>query len=104
MGNVAVSPPEFLRLVAVPQRWELLVAPTTSDRRVRELTDLLDRPQNLVSYHLRELKDAGLVPARRSPADGRDIYYRADLLRFRHLLAASGSALHPGLALVPSPV
>jgi protein-tyrosine-phosphatase len=38
---------------------------------------------------------------RRSSADGRDAYYRIDLVRCRELLAATGGALHPGLALVP---
>jgi ArsR family transcriptional regulator, arsenate/arsenite/antimonite-responsive transcriptional repressor / arsenate reductase (thioredoxin) len=93
------SAPVFLQLVADPQRWQLLRELARSDRRVGELTDLLGRPQNLVSYHLRELRDAGLVSARRSSADRRDIYYRVDLARCRDLLAAAGTALHPGLRL-----
>ena len=40
---------------------------------------LVDEPQNLVSYHLRLLRDGGLVTARRSSADGRDSYYAIDL-------------------------
>ena len=32
-----------------------------SDRRVGELCALVDKPQNLVSYHLRELRAAGLI-------------------------------------------
>lgn len=67
-----VSSPEFLQLVADPQRWQLLSELTFSDRRVGELTQLLAKPQNLVSYHLGELRRAGLVSARRSSADGRD--------------------------------
>jgi len=92
-----VSPPQFLRLVADPHRWRLLAALAESDRRVGELTDLLGRPQNLVSYHLGELRNAGLVTARRSSADGRDTYYRVDLARCGDLLVEAGSALHPGL-------
>jgi DNA-binding transcriptional ArsR family regulator len=35
----------------------------------------VDQPQNLVSYHLRLLRDCGLVSATRSSFDGRDSYY-----------------------------
>jgi ArsR family transcriptional regulator, arsenate/arsenite/antimonite-responsive transcriptional repressor / arsenate reductase (thioredoxin) len=70
-----------------------------SDRAVWELTQLVDEPQSLVSYHLRRLRDGGLVSARRSSADGRDSYYAADLVRCREQLRAAGGALHPGLRL-----
>jgi protein-tyrosine-phosphatase/DNA-binding transcriptional ArsR family regulator len=93
------SPIEFLQLVAEPVRWQLLQELAQSDRRVNELTELSGRPQNLVSYHLRELRDAGLVSARRSSADGRDSYYRVDLTRCGRMLSAAGNALHPGLQL-----
>ena len=36
---------------------------------MHELTGLVGEPQNLVSYHLGKLRDAGLVSARRSSAD-----------------------------------
>jgi ArsR family transcriptional regulator, arsenate/arsenite/antimonite-responsive transcriptional repressor / arsenate reductase (thioredoxin) len=97
------SPSRFLQLVADPGRWELLSQLARSDRRVGELTELLGRPQNLVSYHLRELRGAGLVTARRSSADGRDTYYRVDLHRCAELFGMTGAALHPGLRLQPPP-
>jgi protein-tyrosine-phosphatase len=65
---------------------------------VGELVELVGKPQNVVSYHLGELRKAGVVRSRRSSADGRDVYYRADLTRCRVLLADAGPALHPGLA------
>jgi protein-tyrosine-phosphatase len=74
-----------------------------SDRAVRELTELVDEPQNLVSYHLRLLRDGGLVSAHRSSADGRDSYYAVDLGNCRAQLQAAGRALHPGLWLAPAP-
>ena len=74
-----------------------------SDRRVGELVQLIGKPQNLVSYHLAALRRAGIVRARRSLADGRDVYYRADLLRCRDLLGEAGLSLHPALALAPAP-
>jgi protein-tyrosine-phosphatase/DNA-binding transcriptional ArsR family regulator len=100
---VAVSPVEFLQLIAEPLRWTLLQELARSDRRVGELTELLDRPQNLVSYHLGQLRKAGLITSRRSNADGRDTYYRVDLDHVATSLAHAGAALHPAidLALVP---
>lgn len=103
VAAVGVSPPEFLQLVADPQRWQLLGELAGSDRRVGELTELLGKPQNLVSYHLGELRSAGLVSARRSSADRRDTYYRVDLVRCGELLCAAGAALYPGLQLGPLP-
>lgn len=95
------SPPGFIRLAGHPLRWQLLGELARSDRQVRELTAVVGKPQNLVSYHLGRLRAGQLVSMRRSSADGRDAYYRLDLARCRALLAAAGTALHPGLALAP---
>jgi len=86
-------------LIADPQRWNLLEQLGRSDRTVGELVDLIDKPQNLVSYHLGELRTAGLVSCRRSAADRRDTYYRANLLACCDSLATVGSALHGGVKL-----
>jgi protein-tyrosine-phosphatase/DNA-binding transcriptional ArsR family regulator len=105
MRTVSIShlePPAILPLVADPRRWQLLVELSRSDRRVGELTELLQLPQNLVSYHLRELRRAALVTSRRSSADGRDVYYRAHLTRCRQLLADAATELHPAVRLAPA--
>ncbi len=68
-----------------------------SDCRVAELVERLGEPQNLISYHLRRLREAGLVRASRSSFDARDRYYHLDLDRCARELAASGVALHPAL-------
>jgi ArsR family transcriptional regulator, arsenate/arsenite/antimonite-responsive transcriptional repressor / arsenate reductase (thioredoxin) len=70
---------------------------------VRELTGSLGEPQPLVSYHLRQLRDVGLVSVRRSSFDARDSYYSLDLARCGELLGEAGAALHPGLRLAPAP-
>ena len=92
------TPPCFLHLAGHPLRWRLLRELARSDRRVAELCDLAGRRQSLVSYHLRRLREAGLVAAHRSTADARDTYYVLDLVRCRQLLASAGVSLHPGLA------
>lgn len=92
------DPPAFLHLTAHPLRWRLLRELVRSDRAVKELVRLVDEPQNLVSYHLRLLREAGLVTARRSSADGRDTYYAIDLVVCDGALRSAGAALHPVLA------
>ena len=74
----------------------------SGDLRVRELVAAAGQRQNLVSYHLRQLRAGGLVTARRSSFDGRDTYYSLDLDGCAQALAGAASALHPGLALLPA--
>jgi ArsR family transcriptional regulator, arsenate/arsenite/antimonite-responsive transcriptional repressor / arsenate reductase (thioredoxin) len=99
-----VTPLSFLQLVADPLRWQLVDQLARTDLRVGELAQLVGKAQNLVSYHLGELRSAGLVSARRSSADGRDTYYRLNLARCGELFVTAGSALHPALQLAPLPV
>jgi protein-tyrosine-phosphatase/DNA-binding transcriptional ArsR family regulator len=103
MAAAATSPPQVLGLVADPHRWRLLAELARSNRRVGELTELIGQPQNVVSYHLGKLRAAGVVSSRRSSADGRDVYYRADLARCQQLLSAAGGELHPGVRLAATP-
>lgn len=92
-----VDLPPFVQLAGHELRWQLLRELAHSDRRVRELVAAIDQPQNLVSYHLRKLRAAGLITAHRSSADGRDTYYHFDLTRCAELLAETAAALHPAL-------
>jgi protein-tyrosine-phosphatase/DNA-binding transcriptional ArsR family regulator len=92
------SVPLVMRMAAHPLRWALLRELAASDRRVRELVAAVAEPQNLVSYHLRLLRSAGLVTVRRSNFDGRDSYYHLDLTRCGDAFAEAARALHPALA------
>lgn len=94
------APPPFVRLASHPVWWRLLRELVESDRAVRELTTLVDEPQNLASYHLRLLREGGLVTSRRSSADGRDSYYAIDLVACRNALQSTGSALHPAIGIL----
>ena len=97
MNTSTPTAAEFLQLLADGLRWRLLKELARSDRKVSELTELVGKPQNLVSYHLGGLRQAGIVTARRSSADRRDTYYRVDLRRCAELLRDIGPALQPGL-------
>jgi ArsR family transcriptional regulator, arsenate/arsenite/antimonite-responsive transcriptional repressor / arsenate reductase (thioredoxin) len=97
-----VSVPPVVRLLADPVRWRLMRELASGDQRVRELSAAVAQPQNLVSYHLRQLRAGGLVAARRSSFDGRDTYYSLDLDACAGALTGAASALHPGLPALPA--
>src|SRR4029079_14575333 len=90
-------PPTVLRRAGHPLAGGLLIELARSELRVGELCALAGEPQSLVSYHLRQLREGGVVSARRSLADGRDTYYVLELARCRELLVSAAGSLHPGL-------
>src|SRR5579884_417841 len=92
-----VQAPSVLKLLAHDLRWSLLTYLASSDYRVSELVGLVHQPLNLVSYHLRQLRQAGLVHERRSSADERSFYYSLDLPRVYALYLEASSDLHPAL-------
>jgi protein-tyrosine-phosphatase/DNA-binding transcriptional ArsR family regulator len=94
--------PRLMQMASHPVRWALLAELAASDRRVRELAAAVGEPQNLVSYHLRLLRSAGLVDARRSNFDARDTYYHLNLTRCAAEFAGAATALHPALAPAPT--
>ncbi|MBF6496707.1 ArsR family transcriptional regulator [Nocardia cyriacigeorgica] len=97
VSGITRGVPPLIGLAAHPVRWALMRELAVSDRRVRELVASVGQPQNLVSYHLRVLRSAGLVVARRSSFDGRDSYYHLDLARCAQAFSDAATALHPGL-------
>jgi protein-tyrosine-phosphatase/DNA-binding transcriptional ArsR family regulator len=99
--NITLSelrPLDFLKLLAHEIRWKLLVLLSHSDYCVQELARLVEQPQNLVSYHLRQLRRHNIVTERRSAADGRDIYYSLDFATLHTLYFAAAETLHPALS------
>jgi ArsR family transcriptional regulator, arsenate/arsenite/antimonite-responsive transcriptional repressor / arsenate reductase (thioredoxin) len=89
--------PELIKLLANDLRWKMLKAMTSGDFKVQELVKLIGEPFNLVSYHLRQLREQQLVVTRRSDADGRDVYYGVDLNHLSRLYAEAGQSLHAAL-------
>lgn len=98
------SPP-VLKLLASDLRWTLITALAKSDRRVQELANITHEPMNLVSYHLKQLREYKIVGIRQSEADRRDTYYSLNLHELRSLYQNAGSHLHAALGLLqPSDV
>ncbi|RPF82559.1 MAG: transcriptional regulator [Synechococcus sp. TMED20] len=63
----------LLKALADPHRQQILLCLGSGERCVCELTGALNLAQSKLSFHLRVLKDAGLLDDRQS---GRWIYYR----------------------------
>lgn len=68
--------PRAFQALADPTRLAILHRLGRGERCVCDLQDLLDAAQSRLSFHLRVLKEAGLITGRR---DGRWSYYRANL-------------------------
>ena len=98
MTHSTASAPRILGLLTHAVRWQLIQALTYSDRRVHELAAIVDKPMNLVSYHLKKLRDSRFVHERRSSADARDVYYGLDLEELHSAFLQAGKALHPAFA------
>lgn len=64
-----------LKAVADEKRLRIIALLAGGERCVCELQKSLDAGQSLLSFHLKSLKDAGLVTDRR---DGRWVYYSLD--------------------------
>lgn len=84
---------ELLKLLADDTRWQLISELRQSDRQVGELVAQLQLPQNLVSYHLGVMRQAGLVQVRRSDADARVTYYGLDIERLQSAYQQIGADL-----------
>jgi ArsR family transcriptional regulator, arsenate/arsenite/antimonite-responsive transcriptional repressor / arsenate reductase (thioredoxin) len=104
MEYTLVQPPAVLKLAGHPVRWNVLTSLARSDYRVQDLVEQLSLPQNLVSYHLRQLREGRLVTERRSAADERAVFYHLHLERFQALYLMAGETLHPAVtAALPAP-
>ena len=89
--------PSVLKMLSHDLRWRIVSALARSDYHGHELMALLQEPQNVVSYHLRLLRESHLAQERRSAADARDVYYSLDLAKMRDLYFAAGQAIHPAM-------
>jgi protein-tyrosine-phosphatase/DNA-binding transcriptional ArsR family regulator len=85
--------PEVLKLLADDTRWQLVALLRQGDFQVGELVSRLGVSQNLISYHLGTLRQAGLVQQHRSDADGRAVYYGLNLSSLTGLHAQIGALL-----------
>jgi ArsR family transcriptional regulator, arsenate/arsenite/antimonite-responsive transcriptional repressor len=69
---------QFLKALADPNRLRILAALIQGDSCNARLNEQLGLAPNLLSHHLRALREAGLVQDRRDKFDARWIYYTID--------------------------
>jgi ArsR family transcriptional regulator len=94
MGTISsLSALTGLRLLADETRWKLITMLRESDRPVNELVAGIGLAQNLVSYHLNVLRQAGFINTHRSDVDKRIVYYSLNLSSFTDLLEQIGYEL-----------
>ena len=76
--DVTDAAARLLKLLADPTRRRVFLKLTEGEICNCELAEGLGIAQNLVSHHIRQLREAGFVRERRDTADARWIYYRLD--------------------------
>jgi len=64
---------EFLKIIAEEKRLKILCILRESERCVCEIWQYLNLPQNLVSHHLKVLKDFGLISSEKR---GLKVFYK----------------------------
>jgi ArsR family transcriptional regulator, arsenate/arsenite/antimonite-responsive transcriptional repressor / arsenate reductase (thioredoxin) len=94
---VVTASPEVLGVLAHDLRWTIVGLLVPGDLRTGEIVARTGQPPSLVSYHLGRLRDAGVVSARRSAADGRDSYHALDLDALGRAVAGVADRIHPSL-------
>jgi len=78
---------EFLKVVAEENRLKILCLLRSGERCVCDIWQFIDIPQNLVSHHLKVLRDFGLVDDRK---EGLRVYYsinKKEMSKFNLLLS-----------------
>jgi ArsR family transcriptional regulator, arsenate/arsenite/antimonite-responsive transcriptional repressor len=85
-----------LKILAEPKRLKILHLLMEGVQCNCELGDALQMPPNLISHHLRILREAGLVNVERDALDARWVYYSLDLDALNELVSAFGAFFDPG--------
>jgi ArsR family transcriptional regulator, arsenate/arsenite/antimonite-responsive transcriptional repressor len=100
---IDVSPPptdlsalaERFRVLAEPKRLLILNLLMEGVQCNCELGGALDLAPNLISHHLRVLRDAGLVDVERDPFDARWVYYSVNRRALDELNRTHGAFFDP---------
>ena len=94
-ADVSADVGGFLRLMADPTRRRIFLALMDGETCNCEMVGLLGLPQNLISHHLRQLRQAGLIRARRDAVDRRWIYYAVEQAALRRVHQEIGLLFNP---------
>ena len=102
LARLCGSPPdvrpataELLKVLADRTRRQIFLVIMRGEICNCELSEMLGLPQNLVSHHLRKLRQAGLVEEHRDPHDGRWAHITVNLEALSAAWEGLEEALHP---------
>lgn len=84
-----------LKALADPNRLRIFNLLMQGDSCNAELNDRLGLPPNLLSHHLRVLREAGLVSSRHDALDARWIYYTVNREAIQHWQTWFGELFNP---------
>ena len=87
----------LLKLLADPTRRRIFLALLEGETCNCELADAFGLAENLISHHVRQLREAGFVRERRDREDARWIYYSVDVDAYRAAWQALCASLDPSL-------
>ena len=76
---------DFLKVIGEENRLKILYMLKDGEKCVCEIWQCLDLPQNLVSHHLKVLKEHGLIQSRK---EGQKIYYVIAKEKIMHRISA----------------
>jgi len=82
---------ERLKVLAEPKRLLIFHLIMEGVQCNCELGEALDMPANLISHHLRVMRESGLVDSERDPFDARWVYYSVNLGTLAALNQAFGA-------------
>lgn len=83
--NIVEPVSRLFKLLNDPNRLRIILAIGRGSKTVSEIMQETDLPQTLVSFHLRPLRESGMLAAERR---GPFVYYRVTELRLIDLLAS----------------
>jgi ArsR family transcriptional regulator len=86
---------DVLRVLADPTRLRVFCLLRQGEGCVCEIAAQLDLAENLVSHHLRALREIGLVHDRRDPSDARWVYYHLSMPALGRIRAELGVLFDP---------
>lgn len=84
-----------LKVMAEPRRLHILQTLMDGYQCNCELGDVLKMPPNLISHHLRVLREAGLILMERDQQDARWVYYSINVEAMARLSAQFGLFFDP---------
>jgi DNA-binding transcriptional ArsR family regulator len=102
--DVTESAARLLKLLADPTRRRLFLKLTEGETCNCELAEGLGLAQNLISHHIRQLREAGFVTERRDSTDARWIYYRLNVVTLGTAWESLDSLINPSRIGERSPV